>query len=280
MLQQRKSRQPLTRGGWTLAALLALGVSLPVAAIGLAPQSSAGADSSVATLDKTATPAAVANRKLGSLQTTLSGHIQDQTGGRIPGATVTVTNQQTQELQTAVTNAPGAFQFANLPAATYELVAELPGFRRVRLPVDLSAGASTILTITMPIGAMSEELHVVCQAPSSSILQMFFPTLSAQEPATPIRIGGSVKPPKKTKDVRPVCPAGRVTGEVVVLLEGRIGVDGFIAEIKPLANSDAVPAAFTESATEAVRQWEFTPTLLNNVPVEVTITVTVVFKGA
>ncbi len=281
MLQQQKNRQPLTRGGWTLAALFALGVSLPLAAIGIAPQSTVGADRSLADPSTPTNPSGSASRVVQSPLTTLSGHIQDQTGGRIPGATVTVTNQQTKESHGAVTNASGAFQFVNLTPATYELAAELSGFRKVRLPVDLSAGTPTILTITMPIGSLSEAIFVQCGLPASSILQMFFPTLSAQEPpSAPIRVGGSIRPPRKTRDVRPVCPGGGVTGEMVVLLEGRIGVDGLIAEIKPLTKADAVPATFTESATDAVRQWEFTPTLLNRMPVEVTITVSVVFKGA
>ena len=37
------------------------------------------------------------------------------------------------------------------------------------------------------------------------------------------------------------------------------------------------PAEFTESAIDAARQWTFTPTLLNGVPVEVNITVQVVY---
>ena len=281
MLQQQNSRHPLTRGGWTLVALLAVCVSLPLAAIGIAPQSIPGADNSIAASSTPIKSGVPATKAAPSPQASLSGHVQDQTGGSMPGVAVTVTNQQTQETHRAVTNAPGRFQFPNLAPATYELTAELPGFRKVRRPVDLSAGAPTILTVTMPIGALSEAISVQCASAASSILQVFFPTLSAQEPrSAPIRIGGSIKPPRKTRDVRPVCPAGGVTGEVVVLLEGRIGMDGLITEIKPRTKADAVPAALTESAMDAVRQWEFSPTLLNGQPVEVIITVSVVFKSS
>ena len=277
MLQQQKNRQPLTRGGWSLVALLAVCVSLPLAAIGIAPQSTAGADSSIAGSPASLAPGVVATGHAQSPQTSLSGHVQDQTGGRMPGSTVTVTNQQTREPYTAVTSASGAFKFVDLPPATYELVAELPGFRKVRVPVDLSAGAPVILTLTLPIGALSESLHVACKPASSSLLQMFFPTLSAQEPpAKPIRIGGDIRPPRKTSNALPGCPAGAAKGETVVLLEGRIGVDGFITELRSI--SDAAPAAFIESATDAVRQWEFTPTMLNSQPVEVIITVSVTFN--
>ncbi len=281
MLQRQKNREPLTRSGWMLATALALAVSLPLAAVGIAPQSIAGSNGPMADLPGPAAPSAPAGKDARPAQTSLSGTVQDQTGGRIPGAAVTVTNQQTQEPYGAVTNASGAFTFANLPAGTYELAAQLSGFRKIRVPIDHSGSAPTNLTLTLQIGALSEELNIACKAPSSSILQMFFPTLSAQEgSSTPVRVGGNVKAPRKTRDVRPICPAGGMTDDVVVLLEGHIGVDGFVTDIRPLSVDDAVPTAFTESAKDAIGQWEFTPTLLNKVPVEVTITVSVVFKRA
>ena len=280
MLQHHKNRQPLTRGGWILAAVFALAVSLPLAAVGLAPQSNAGADSPMAAPAPPAIPNATPDEGARPAQASLSGVVQDQTGGRMPGVTVTVTNQQTQEPYVSVTNAPGSFQFGNLPPATYELVAQLSGFRRVTMPIDLSTGTPTTLTLTLPIGALSEAVTVRCEARSPSILQVFFPTLSAQErPAAPIRVGGSVRPPRKSRHANPVCPAGRVTDDVVVILEGHIGVDGLVTDITSLRSDEAVPAEFAESAKDAVQQWEFTPTLLNNVPVEVTITVTVVCTG-
>ncbi|MEO6221948.1 MAG: M56 family metallopeptidase, partial [Vicinamibacterales bacterium] len=295
MLQHQKDRRPLTRGGWKLAAVLALGVSLPLAAVGIAPETTTLPTGPKVAVPTPATPSASATtnarpmsttfdvpvvKTVQPAQTSLTGLVQDETGGRIPGAAVTVTNVQTQEPQAAVTNASGAFQFVHLSPANYELFVQLSGFRNVRVPIDLSAGKPTNLTVTLPIGALSEELHVACKAPSLSILQMFFPTLSAQEqPSAPIRVGGSIKAPRKTKDVRPICPAGGVAGDVMVLLEGHIGVDGFISDTKPLATNDGTdpPAEFYESVKDAVQKWEFTPTLLNNVPVEVTITVTVRF---
>jgi hypothetical protein len=73
-----------------------------------------------------------------------------------------------------------------------------------------------------------------------------------------------------------------VTDDVVVLLEAQIGVDGLISDITPIGKNDGSgpPAAFVESATDAIQKWEFTPTMLNNMPVEVAVTISVVFKGA
>ena len=91
----------------------------------------------------------------------------------------------------------------------------------------------------------------------------------------PVRVGGNIKPPTKTKDVRPTYPAiaqsARVQG--VVIVEATIGPDGRVAEAKVLRSIPLLDAA----ALDAVRQWQFTPTLLNGQAVPVIMTVTVNF---
>ena len=94
-------------------------------------------------------------------------------------------------------------------------------------------------------------------------------------PPAPVRVGGNIKPPTKTKDVRPTYPAiaqsARVQG--VVIVEATIGPDGRVAEAKVLRSIPLLDAA----ALDAVRQWQFTPTLLNGTAVPVIMTVTVNF---
>ena len=94
-------------------------------------------------------------------------------------------------------------------------------------------------------------------------------------PPAPVRVGGNIKQPTKVKDVKPVYPAiaqsARVQG--VVIIEATIGPNGSVQEAKVLRSIPLLDAA----ALEAVRQWQFTPTLLNGVPVPVIMTVTVNF---
>jgi len=59
----------------------------------------------------------------------------------------------------------------------------------------------------------------------------------------------------------------------VVIIEAVIGADGKIANARVLRPVPLLDAA----AIDAVRQWEYTPTLLNGVPVGVIMTVTVNF---
>ena len=94
--------------------------------------------------------------------------------------------------------------------------------------------------------------------------------------SAPVRVGGSISEPKKLKHVPPVYPdiaqANRVQG--VVIIEAVIDPAGYVSYAKVLRSVDLLDQA----AVDAVRQWEFTPTLLNGVPVSVIMTVTVNFS--
>jgi TonB family protein len=90
-----------------------------------------------------------------------------------------------------------------------------------------------------------------------------------------VRVGGTIGPPIKTYDVRPVYPPEAKDAGIqgVVIIEATIGADGKVKDAKVLRS---IPQ-LDQAAVDAVRQWEFTPTVLNGVPVPVIITVTVSF---
>jgi len=94
--------------------------------------------------------------------------------------------------------------------------------------------------------------------------------------AGPIRIGGGLPPPRQTKRVNPVYPpdaqGARIQG--VVIIEATIGIDGKVQGTKILRSIPELDRA----AIDAVTQWEYTPTLVNGVPVAVIMTVTVNFS--
>lgn len=91
-----------------------------------------------------------------------------------------------------------------------------------------------------------------------------------------LRVGGNIKQPKKIKDVRPVYPPdaqeARVQG--VVILETRIDPEGRVSDARVLRS---IPM-LDQAALDAVRQWEFEPTLLNGVPTPIIMTVTIQFS--
>jgi protein TonB len=98
------------------------------------------------------------------------------------------------------------------------------------------------------------------------------------EPAgdgAPRRVGGDIREPRKLRHVVPAYPEvarlarvrGTVTLECIVTPEGRV------AEVRVVSGNPLLDPA----AVRAVEQWQFTPTLLNGVPVPVILTVTVKF---
>jgi protein TonB len=92
----------------------------------------------------------------------------------------------------------------------------------------------------------------------------------------PVRAGGDISPPMKVHDVAPTYPApaqaARIQGPVII--EATIGVDGRVQSARVLRSLPFLD----EAALTAVRQWVYTPTRLNGVPVPVVMTVTVMFQ--
>lgn len=103
---------------------------------------------------------------------------------------------------------------------------------------------------------------------------------AASPPATPsrapVRVGGNIAAPKKLKDVPPLYPQTAIQARVqgIVIIEATIGGDGTVKTARVLRS---VPL-LDEAALDAVRQWEYAPTLLNGVAVPVIMTVTVNFS--
>jgi protein TonB len=99
---------------------------------------------------------------------------------------------------------------------------------------------------------------------------------TASGPAAPIRVGSGVEPPRKLVHVAPRYPelAQRAGLEGTVELECVIDPSGAVAAIEVASG----PALLRAAAVDAVRQWRYTPTKLNGIPVSVVMTVTVRFS--
>jgi TonB family protein len=90
-----------------------------------------------------------------------------------------------------------------------------------------------------------------------------------------VRVGGAIKPPVRLVNVNPVYPEdARAAGvEGLVVLQIAIGEDGSVIEALVLRS---IPM-LDQAAIDAVIQWVYQPTLLNGMPVEVEMTVTINF---
>lgn len=202
----------------------------------------------------------------------LVGTVYDPTGAVMPGVALTLEDEQEFKWQ-ATSDASGRFEFPPVRAGKYKLQAELPGFRPLRQDFELKNARDWDRAITLQVGQLQETVSVSASRLPGSQLS------PAAAPAR-VRVGGNVKAPTNVRRVNPVYPvsmreAGR---EGVVTIEATIGVDGLVTSARVL--SAQVHPDFANAALQAVRQWEFTPTLLNASPVEVLMNVSVEFTLA
>src|ERR687891_1653792 len=82
---------------------------------------------------------------------TISGTVQDAQGV-VPGATVRITNVDTNTTQTFVTNSSGYFEAPLLQPGTYRIVIEMANFKTVtRDGVALAVGQQINLPFTLDV---------------------------------------------------------------------------------------------------------------------------------
>ena len=102
------------------------------------------------------------------------------------------------------------------------------------------------------------------------------PAPRAIEPRPPLRVGSGLVAPTKTRHVAPLYPPVALAArrEGIVILEAVIAEDGSVRDVRVLRPV----ALLDQAAIDAVRQWRFTPTLLNGEAVPIVMTVTVNFQ--
>ena len=200
----------------------------------------------------------------------LTGAVYDTTGAVIPGVELTLEDAQGATWK-ATTDPAGRFAFPNVAPGRYVLAAALPGFRPLHHEFQLTSARDWDRAITLQVGELSETISVVEQR-----VAVAGPT--QPRPAERIRVGGNIRVPRKEVDVHPVYPpAMRQAGrEGVVPIEAIIGVDGTVTSLRVLTAQ--VHPDFAIAASDAVRQWKFSPTLLNGKPIEVTMRVSITFS--
>ncbi len=96
----------------------------------------------------------------------ITGLVLDETGGALPGVTVTATNQATNVDYMAVTNEAGNYTITPVTVGLYVIRAELAGFRTATTPaVTLEARQVARLDFKMAVGAVAETIQVTGVAP-------------------------------------------------------------------------------------------------------------------
>ena len=97
----------------------------------------------------------------------ITGRIEDQSQGALPGVTVTAANPAAGIRREAVADADGIYTISLLPSGTYTLTAELQGFQGLKAEgVVVTVGSSITVNLVMRVGSISESVTVTGQASS------------------------------------------------------------------------------------------------------------------
>ena len=96
----------------------------------------------------------------------LSGRVTDDSGGVLPGVSVTVVQTDTGFTRTTVTDDSGTYVLPNLPIGPYRLEVMLAGFRTyVQTGIVLQVAATPAINVTLGLGELAETVTVEASAP-------------------------------------------------------------------------------------------------------------------
>jgi TonB family protein len=216
----------------------------------------------------------------------VSGVVTDPSGAVLPAVQIQATMKDGagETIRSILTDGKGTYALDNLTPGSWALTMSLPGFETAARRATVQASDSLEWSATLQLGTLQETISITAGADNGPRrVEASVPAPPAPTPprasALPgvIRVGGSIKSPRKIVNVNPAYPAELAAQGVsgVVILQAVIGPDGFMREITTLRSPND---ALTLAATGALNGWQFTPTLLNGAPVAVRMTATFNFK--
>ncbi|HYJ90648.1 MAG TPA: carboxypeptidase-like regulatory domain-containing protein, partial [Pyrinomonadaceae bacterium] len=95
----------------------------------------------------------------------VQGTVTDTAGGVVGGATVTLTNKETNQTQTTTTSDAGFYGFTGLAPGTYSVTAEKENFKKTVVDnVKVEAEATRGVDVALPAGGINETVTVTAEA--------------------------------------------------------------------------------------------------------------------
>lgn len=94
----------------------------------------------------------------------ISGRVVDESGGVLPGVTVTATNVATGLSRTTVSSSSGVFTLPDLPLGSYTVEAAIEGFQPQRATVEVSVSKISTADFKLGISTLTEVVNVSAAA--------------------------------------------------------------------------------------------------------------------
>ena len=92
----------------------------------------------------------------------ITGAVTDASGGVIPNATVTATDEQTALTRTTKTNSAGEYTFVNLPIGNYTLTYTADGYATQKNPhIPVQADRTATVNAALKVGQTSQTIEVM-----------------------------------------------------------------------------------------------------------------------
>ena len=99
-------------------------------------------------------------------EATINGTVVDDSGGVLPGVTVTATEINTGRQFFSITDERGEYRMPSVEPGTYSVTAELPGFGTVEVPaLELLVGQNAAIPFTLGVAGLEESVTVTSEAP-------------------------------------------------------------------------------------------------------------------
>jgi hypothetical protein len=96
----------------------------------------------------------------------IRGTISDPNKAVIPGATVTVSSEATNEIRTVVSGSAGEYGISSLPPGTYRVEVEVGGFRKYARVVTLQVDQEARLDASLEVSTVQTDTILIAEAPS------------------------------------------------------------------------------------------------------------------
>ncbi len=181
---------------------------------------------------------------------TLRGVVLDASGAVLPGTTITLRNRDTGFTRSTVTDGTGGYVLPYVPAGTYELAAELSGFKTlVRQGLRFEIGQELTIDLTLEVSPVGETVTVRGEAPlvetTKSTLgqvvsreQIDTLPLPGRQAATLAQLVPGVVPRASTEE--PVTAGGQPRGSGEALVDGVSNEGMAVNSVRSNAPPDAI----------------------------------------